>query len=256
MLANLNRALQVQVADALRARLRRSNGTGLPLVEALTIDDQRDLSAAGAGRVAAVAIRIGGHGGVRKRCASDGGAGRDAAAASRAVDRSQVVRRATDGPGVALRETDELGVVLHETDESGTVLRETDEPGAVCREVDAPATVLCEPDESGALLRETDEPGAVRREPDGPGALLREVAHLVQDHVRRTDVLLGLAADTLLVLAPGLDAVTGHGLAGRLERLLAERGLEAAVGVASRSPASHPDWTPQSLAGEAQQRAS
>jgi len=216
MLASLNRALQVQVADALRARLPRSAGTGLPLVEALTADDQRALSAAGAGRVTAVAIRIGGCGGSCETTLRDGDADRDAAAAWGDLD----------GPGARACEMDG--------------------PDAMRREADGP----------GVALGVTDEPGAVRREMDGPDAVLRQVAHLVQEHVRRTDVLLGLASDTLLLLAPGLDAATGYGLAGRLERLLAERGLAAAVGVASRSPASHPGWTPQSLAGEAQQRAS
>jgi len=219
MLASLNRALQVQVADALRARLPRSAGTGLPLVEALTADDQRDLSAAGAGRLAAVAIRIGGGGGPGETQPGDDDADREAAA--------------------AWRDRDEPGVLACEKDGPGTVRRET---GAARRGI-------------GAARREVDGPGSVRRAVDQPDAVLREVAWLVQEHVRRTDVLLGLASDTLLVLAPGLDAATGYGLAGRLERLLAERGLRAAVGVASRSPASHPDWTPQSLAGEAQQRA-
>jgi hypothetical protein len=58
MTTGLNRALQVRTANRLRATLARDRVTGLPLVAALTEHDQRELCDVGAGRLAAVAIRV------------------------------------------------------------------------------------------------------------------------------------------------------------------------------------------------------
>jgi hypothetical protein len=93
------------------------------------------------------------------------------------------------------------------------------------------------------------------------GLTIREVARLLDDHVRRTDLLGVLAADTLLVLAPGLDPVSGRSLAERLRDLLADRLIEVGdaqvelrvkVGAAFRSAASPPGWTTRALAAEAE----
>ena len=46
--------------------------------------------------------------------------------------------------------------------------------------------------------------------------MVREVARLMDEHVRRTDLLGWLSAETLLVLAPGIDSVGGRSLAMRL----------------------------------------
>src|SRR5579859_723186 len=49
--------------------------------------------------------------------------------------------------------------------------------------------------------------------------VIREVARLVEQHVRRTDLLGPLRADALLILAPGLDLISGQSLAERLRDL-------------------------------------
>jgi PleD family two-component response regulator len=53
--------------------------------------------------------------------------------------------------------------------------------------------------------------------------MLREVARLVHQHVRRTDLLGTLDSDTLLVLAPGLDSRGGRHMVHRLRKLLGSR---------------------------------
>jgi GGDEF domain-containing protein len=58
MPARLDRALQVRTADRLRASLARDESSGLPIVGALSEDDQRELSAVGGGRLAAVVIHV------------------------------------------------------------------------------------------------------------------------------------------------------------------------------------------------------
>jgi GGDEF domain-containing protein len=91
--------------------------------------------------------------------------------------------------------------------------------------------------------------------------MVREVARLIDDHVRRTDLLGILGTDTLLVLAPGLDPLSGRSLADRLRTFLADRIVEAGgtavellvkVGAAFRSAASPPGWTTRALAAEAE----
>jgi hypothetical protein len=94
----------------------------------------------------------------------------------------------------------------------------------------------------------------------GEGSLgLDEVRRLVQPSVRRTDLLVSLARDTLVVLAPGLDPLAGRGLSTRLARLLAEAlpptGQTPALGAAYRSPLSTNGWGVAELAREAQRRA-
>jgi GGDEF domain-containing protein len=101
---------------------------------------------------------------------------------------------------------------------------------------------------------------------DGERALvLREVARLVDEQVRRTDLLGWLTAETLLVLAPGLDAVAGRSLAMRLNDLLVNRHMEISgmpfelrvkVGSACRTAASPSGWTASSLGAEAALHAS
>jgi GGDEF domain-containing protein len=101
---------------------------------------------------------------------------------------------------------------------------------------------------------------------DGERALvMREVARLVDENVRRTDLLGWLSAETLIVLAPGIEAVGGRSLAARLEGLLADSQVELAgmplelrvrVGCASRSHASPSSWTLSALGAEAELQAS
>jgi hypothetical protein len=75
---------------------------------------------------------------------------------------------------------------------------------------------------------------AIRIAPSGPGdvqepvarsrtGMLREVARLVHQHVRRSDLLGSLDPDTLVVLAPGLDSTGGRHLVHRLRELLGTR---------------------------------
>jgi GGDEF domain-containing protein len=95
--------------------------------------------------------------------------------------------------------------------------------------------------------------------------MVREVARLIDDHVRRTDLLGVLGSDTLLVLAPGLDPLGGRSLADRLRSFLADRvidlggvqvELRVRVGAAFRSAASPPGWTTGALAAEADMHSS
>ena len=58
MPTGINRALQVRAANRLRASLARDELSGLPLIGALTPDDQRELLEVGGGRLAAIAIRV------------------------------------------------------------------------------------------------------------------------------------------------------------------------------------------------------
>src|SRR5690349_3797386 len=59
---------------------------------------------------------------------------------------------------------------------------------------------------------------------DEPRALVaREVARLVAEQVRRTDLLGTLGSETLLILSPGLEPLGGQALAERLHDLLNER---------------------------------
>jgi hypothetical protein len=83
------------------------------------------------------------------------------------------------------------------------------------------------------------------------------LAGFVQANVRRTDLLLTHADDTLLVVAPGLDPLGGQSLTARLEDLLRERLPETPVvlGAAYRSPLSLHGWHPSHLAAEARRRA-
>ncbi|HEY0582503.1 MAG TPA: hypothetical protein VGE94_09985 [Chloroflexota bacterium] len=87
---------------------------------------------------------------------------------------------------------------------------------------------------------------AIRVEP----GLVREAALLVEQQVRRTDLLGALDEGTLLVLAPGLDSIGGAYLVERLRALLGD--ISASVGVAYRSSASATGWTPRALAAEAE----
>jgi GGDEF domain-containing protein len=95
--------------------------------------------------------------------------------------------------------------------------------------------------------------------------VMREVARLVDDNVRRTDVLGWLSAEVLLLIAPGLDPVGGRSLAARLRTALTRTRIEIAgtplqlhvrVGCASRSHASPPNWTLTALGAEAEFQAS
>jgi len=95
--------------------------------------------------------------------------------------------------------------------------------------------------------------------------VVREVARLVDKHVRRTDLVGWLSRQALLVLAPGIDAVGGRSLAVRIQVLLAERrvdidgmslALRVRVGTASRCYASPSSWTVSGLIAEAELQAS
>jgi GGDEF domain-containing protein len=94
--------------------------------------------------------------------------------------------------------------------------------------------------------------------------VVREVARFVDDQVRRTDLVGWLSAKTLLVFAPGIDAIGSRSLAERLQLLLATHTLEIAgmplelhvrVGAASRSHASPSRWTLSALGAEAELQA-
>ncbi len=96
-------------------------------------------------------------------------------------------------------------------------------------------------------------------------AAMRGVARLVDKNVRRTDLLGWLGAETLIVLAPGIDAVGGRSLAKRLRSMLMDARIELAgsvlelrirVGCASRSHASPASWTLAALGAEAELQAS
>ena|SRR5579859_4045795 len=95
--------------------------------------------------------------------------------------------------------------------------------------------------------------------------VMRAVAGLVDEQVRRTDLLGSLRADALLVLAPGLDPMSGQSLAQRLRDRFVHANLEVGdvqiqlkitVGFASRSAASPAGWTIQTLAEEAERNIS
>src|SRR5450759_5416460 len=58
MPTRLDRALQVRTADRLRATLARDASSGLPIVGALSDNDQRELCQVGGGRLAAVVIHV------------------------------------------------------------------------------------------------------------------------------------------------------------------------------------------------------
>jgi GGDEF domain-containing protein len=92
-----------------------------------------------------------------------------------------------------------------------------------------------------------------------PAEGLAELTRLVQSNVRRTDLLVSLGNDTLVVIAPGLDPLGGRGLSERLARLVAEHlsptDPSPALGVAYRSPLSTARWAPAALAEEARRRA-
>ncbi len=96
---------------------------------------------------------------------------------------------------------------------------------------------------------------------DERAQVMREVVRLIEDNVRRTDLLGWLNAETLIVLAPGIDAVGGRCLAARLGVMLTESrvdiagmplALRARVGCASRSHASPSSWTLSALGVEAE----
>lgn len=98
-------------------------------------------------------------------------------------------------------------------------------------------------------------------EPAAPALVVREVARLIDEHVRKTDLLGWWSDDTLLVLAPGLDALGARSLATRLRGMLANRHFEIAgtpvelrvkVGSACRSAASPSGWTMNTLGADAQ----
>jgi hypothetical protein len=79
-----------------------------------------------------------------------------------------------------------------------------------------------------------------------------DVARLLEEHVRRTDLLGTLGGNLLLLLAPGLDPVGGRSLADRLHVLLIESDVTVSVGAAYRSAASSTGWTTRALAAEAE----
>ncbi len=96
---------------------------------------------------------------------------------------------------------------------------------------------------------------------DARALVMRQVARLVDEKVRRTDLLGWLRAETLIVLAPGIDAVGGRCLANRLRSSLTNSHLEIGgppiqlrvrVGCASRSHASPTSWTLAALGVEAE----
>jgi hypothetical protein len=85
---------------------------------------------------------------------------------------------------------------------------------------------------------------------DGEPALaVRELARLVEGHVRRTDLVGWLTAKTVLVLAPGLDALAGRALAARLQGVLLDQRVR--IGSACRSAASPAGWAVSALGAEA-----
>jgi len=172
MPARLDRALQVRIADRLRARLARDATTGLPDLGALSGDDQRELCEVGGGRLAAVLMRV-----------------------HWTIDAAQHPR------------------AMHEVQPR----------------------------------------------------VMHAVARLVDEQVRRTDLVGSRHAEQLLILAPGLDPLSGQSLAQRLREGLADCRLElgdvrvqvrVSVGCACRSAASPVGWTTQTLADEAERQAS
>jgi GGDEF domain-containing protein len=99
---------------------------------------------------------------------------------------------------------------------------------------------------------------------DMHAAVMNAVARIVDERVRRTDLLGSLSDDALVIFAPALDPIGGRSLAQRLRLLFADRLLEiddvqvqlhVKVGFASRSAASPVGWTTQTLAGEARRNA-
>jgi GGDEF domain-containing protein len=100
---------------------------------------------------------------------------------------------------------------------------------------------------------------------DARAMVMREVARLIDENVRRTDLLGWLSAETLIVLAPGIDAVGGRSVAARLRLVLVRSEIELAgtplelrirVGCASRSHASPSSWSLSALGAEAEFQAS
>jgi hypothetical protein len=95
--------------------------------------------------------------------------------------------------------------------------------------------------------------------------VMSAAARLIDEQVRRTDLLAALSEDAFVILAPALDPMSGQSLVERLRELFASRHLEIddlqvqlriKVGVASRSAASPAGWTTQTLAAEAERNAS
>jgi GGDEF domain-containing protein len=95
--------------------------------------------------------------------------------------------------------------------------------------------------------------------------VMREVARIVNEHVRQTDLLGSLSADSLLIFAPGIDRMSGLSLAERLRALFVGRSLELGdvvvqaritIGFASRSTASLAGWTTDALVEEAERNTS
>jgi hypothetical protein len=89
---------------------------------------------------------------------------------------------------------------------------------------------------------------------------LQAVIRLVEANVRRTDLLLARAEDTLLVLAPGLDPLGGQSLIARLEEVLHAHLADTpagrpGLGAAYQSPLSLTGWDIAQLADEARRRA-
>jgi hypothetical protein len=100
---------------------------------------------------------------------------------------------------------------------------------------------------------------------DDQMVVLREVARVVQEHVRRTDLLGAIAVDSLLILSPGLEPAGGRRLAERIATLFASRQFEVdsrvveirvKVGLAYRSAASPSGWNASTLAAEAELQSS
>ena len=71
MPVGFNRVRQVRVAERLRSNMLRDEALGLPVVETLTISDQRDLCEASGDRLAAVAIHLVGEPGSVREAASE-----------------------------------------------------------------------------------------------------------------------------------------------------------------------------------------
>jgi GGDEF domain-containing protein len=95
--------------------------------------------------------------------------------------------------------------------------------------------------------------------------VMREVARIVNAHVRQTDVLGSLGANALVILAPGIDRMSGLSLAERLRALFVDGHFELGdvavqaritVGFASRSAASPAGWTTEALVQEAERNTS
>lgn len=95
--------------------------------------------------------------------------------------------------------------------------------------------------------------------------VMREVARIVDAHTRQTDLLGSLGANSLVILAPGIDRMSGLSLADRLRALFVDGRLELGgvdaearitIGFASRSAASPAGWTIATLVEEAERNAS